>query len=259
MTYDRVDYINRASPIETELKKLFNTRSSITIFEIGSCEGEDSIKYARLFPNSKIYTFEPLPKNIERIKQNFLKYNISNAEIWNLAVSTDEGTAEFFVSEGKPENVDEVDWDFGNKSSSLLPPDQHIKQISFIKFNEKILVKTISLDQFCRQQEVNLIDFIHMDVQGAELLVLKGAGKFLEKIKVIWLEVAKIALYKDQPLIGDVEQFMYDNGFYLAKSEVDNNAGDQLYISKKFYKDFEKILKESKPSIWRRMLNKFLS
>ena len=76
-----------------------------------------------------------------------------------------------------------------------------------------------------------------MDVQGAELMVLKGAGELIEHIKLIWLEVESVELYKDQPVRSDVEAFMRDNGFQLLKDTVGRVSGDQLYISNDFYQN----------------------
>ena len=83
-----------------------------------------------------------------------------------------------------------------------------------------------------------IVDFIHMDVQGAELKVLEGAKDNLSKVKAIWLEVSDIKLYENQPLRIEVENFMKDNGFYLYKTVLEGNFGDQLYINKKYFKIF---------------------
>lgn len=56
-----------------------------------------------------------------------------------------------------------------------------------------------------------------MDVQGAELMVLEGASDFISSIKVIWLEVSKVDLYQNQPLVEDVKKFMAINNFVLIK------------------------------------------
>lgn len=250
MIFDRTDYISQLSPIDYELKKLFRQTNTLVIFEIGACEGEDSIRYSRLFPQSQIYAFEPLPKNFELITKNIEKYNVKNVEVFNKALSEKNDSAEFYVSNGTPKGMTVSDWDFGNKSSSLLPPEEHTNIVEFIKFEEKIWVQTITLKSFCQQSEIDGIDFIHMDVQGAELLVLKGADNLISNIKVIWLEVAKISLYKGQPLVNDIEEFMSAHDFYLAKSCVDNISGDQLYISKKYFPDYKTILKMPKPKTW---------
>jgi FkbM family methyltransferase len=239
--YDRTNYINQSVIIEKELKILFKQNEPLIIFEIGACEGEDSIRYSRLFINSKIYAFEPLPENIKLIQNNLLHYGISNVTYYNKALSSKEGTAQFYVSEGRPETAIESDWDYGNKSSSLLPPAKHLEIVKWIHFNKKIEVETITLKSFCKSNNINFIDFIHMDVQGAELMVLEGASDLISSIKVIWLEVSKVDLYHNQPLEKDIKKFMADNNFVLIKDSLDGTWGDQLYISKTFYPEYKSL------------------
>ena len=78
--------LNKPVPIERELKTLFRHNEPLIIFEIGACEGEDSIKYSRLFSNAKIYAFEPLPENIKLIQKNLLNYGITNVTFYNKAL-----------------------------------------------------------------------------------------------------------------------------------------------------------------------------
>jgi 2-O-methyltransferase len=70
MFKDTDQYISMPSPIECELRNLFGLKDPLTIFDIGSCEGEESIKHSKLFRNSKIYAVEALPDNLELIKLN---------------------------------------------------------------------------------------------------------------------------------------------------------------------------------------------
>jgi FkbM family methyltransferase len=261
MNHDRTNYINQPVPIEKELKILFKQNEPLVIFEIGACEGEDSIKYSRLFINSKIYAFEPLPDNIKLIQNNLRQYGITNVSYYNKALSSSEGTAEFHVSEGKPETEIESDWDYGNKSSSLLPPARHLEIVNFIHFNRKIEVETITLKSFCKSNNIDIIDFIHMDVQGAELMVLEGASDFISSIKVVWLEVAKVEIYRNQPLEQDVKKFMTDNNFVLIKDSLEKLWGDQLYISKAFYPEYNSLFrpKSRLVSFTGRVLRRFRS
>ena len=239
MNYDRATYIRQPVSTAFELKILLQKVRKPVIFDIGACEGEETIKYSLLFPRANIYAFEPLPGNIELIKANFIKYGIRNASIHQLAVSSKDSIDHFYVSSGKPEYLPASDWDFGNKSSSLLEPSKYLIETSFLTFKEKIEVETITLNSFCRKQEIVVIDFIHMDVQGAELMVLEGAKDFIASIKVIWLEVSKIGFYESQPLVQDIKKFMNRNSFVLLKDELHDEQGDQLYVSTVHFSTFK--------------------
>jgi FkbM family methyltransferase len=236
-------YINTTLPIEKELKTLFNTEDKLVIFDIGSCEGEDSIKYARLYPNSKIYSVEALPKNLELIHKNLSSFSISNVEVIPFALSDKNGISTFHVSSGHPEehrlsqnnNSPSSDWDYGNKSSSLLAPSQVQSIFPWLKFQGSIDVETTTLKDICLTKRITCIDFIHMDVQGAELLVLQGAGELIKNTKVIWLEVEAISLYQNQPLKEDIEKFMSKNNFWKLKDTVDNVSGDQMYVNISYF------------------------
>lgn len=249
---DREKYILSDSPIKKDLLKFFKRNEKLTILDVGGCEGEETIRYSKLFPNSLIFIFEPLPNNQKLIVNNFSKYNITNANLISKAVSNKSGTAQFFVSSGKPESENEdLDWDFGNKSSSLLEPDKENIN-SWLKFENKISVETITLSQFFIENKIKEVDFMHMDVQGAEKDVLIGTKKHINKIKIIWLEVADVEFYKNQVLRIDLEKFMKKNNFYLVRSEMEGNAGDQLYANKKYFrriKVFSKVIYFSKKYI----------
>lgn len=229
MNYD--DYIKESLPFEAELSQYYSSGDALTIFEIGSCEGEDSIRLKKKFPRATIYTFEPLPNNIKIIQKNFRRYGLDKDHLYQLALGEKNGQATFYVSSGHPDHLPKVKgWDYGNKSSSLLPPKKHKEVLKWVKFKEKIKVKTQRLDSFCAEQSVDRIDFIYLDVQGAELMVLRGAGDMLSKVGAIWMEVEAVELYANQPLKKEVETFMKKNGFIRVKDTVDDISGDQLYV-----------------------------
>ncbi|TXH60181.1 MAG: FkbM family methyltransferase [Bacteroidia bacterium] len=268
---NRDKFIN--SPVlqvqEKILKQLFNADDKLVLFDIGACEGESSIRYAKLFPDSIVYTFEPLTTNFELVKKNIEAFRRHNVRPFQLCLSDKEGELTFYVSEGAPEGANTEDWDYGNKSSSLLPPEKTVELINWLQFKNEIKVKATTLKAFCSSVQLKHIDFIHMDVQGAELLVLEGAGDFIKNINAMWLEVAKVELYKGQALKHDVEQFMEQHGFVKIADTVYTYDGDQFWVNKNFIKDrnlwwviqairlqsfFRKIYKTFR----RRFLNKYL-
>lgn len=61
--------------------------------------------------------------------------------------------------------------------------------------------------------ELHGVDFLKMDIQGAELMVLENAGPALDQCVAIQLEASFIALYEDQPSFGDIDRWMRGHGF----------------------------------------------
>ena len=234
--YSIENYLSSPLEIEKELKDIFKFQSPKYILEIGSCDGLDAVKYARFFPKSTIIAFEPIAANFDLIVNNFSKYNVVNAKAECFALSNVNGEAKFYVSSGRPTDVSEdVEWDFGNKSSSLLAPDKATEVTSWLKFDQEINVTTKRMDNYLIENNISNVDFIHMDVQGAEIMVLEGAGEMIEKVKLIWLEVENVSLYKNQPLKSDVEHYLKEKGFTKIKDTVNQIAGDQLWINYSYF------------------------
>lgn len=234
LEYSFERFIKLPLPHEEGLDKLFDKNDRLCIFDIGMCEGEDTIRYLKKFPRSKVHSFEPIPNNVKIAKKNIKKYSNKNSVIINnIALSDKNGSFDMYVSEGTPTDIKPIkEWDYGNKSSSLLKPEKTKDVTPWLKFNKKIKVQTRTLFDYCIENKVDKIDLIHMDVQGAELMVLKGAKNMLKNIRSIWLEVEAVELYKGQPLKSDVENFMKKNGFIKLIDTVNEVAGDQFYINK---------------------------
>lgn len=225
-------YLGQPSEQGRLLAQVFPAAAPLVILDIGGCEGEDSIRYARQFPHARIFTFEPLPQNQAIIRENFQRYGIARAELIPAALSDSDGSATFHVSTGKPRDLFcGESWNYGNKSSSLLPPAGETPMHGWIEFKESITVPTRRLDGFLASRGIAGPDFIHMDVQGAELLVLQGAGAALDRTAAVWMEVADRAFYQGQPLRAEITRFMQTRGFHLLHETWNMGEGDQFYIN----------------------------
>lgn len=229
---DLDSYLARPTEAEMELRRLFRANEALVICDIGACEGEDSIRYARRFPHARVFAFEPLPANQALVRAHFARAAAANAELIPLALSAGTGEAQFHVSSGRPPDLFAGEnWNDGNKSSSLLAPASPDPMHGWIKFKETISVRTESLDNFCATRGLGQIDFIHMDVQGAEHLVLAGATAMLPCTTAIWLEVSSRELYQGQKLRHEIESFMRARGFALALDVRREIEGDQFYVN----------------------------
>ena len=135
--------------------------------------------------------------------------------------------------------------------TSLLKPDSlNLNFFNFFgRFAEAIAeekIQTVSLDDI---EELEQIDFLKMDVQGAELTILKNGAKKLESCVAIQLEVSWITLYEGQPSFGDIDVWMREHGFMphsilatkhwgIAPTVFNNNVkkgGNQLLESDILY------------------------
>lgn len=241
MVYDRDDYVVSSELQQQErlLLRLFDPLDSLVIFDVGACEGENAVRYGRLFPRAHVYAVEPLPGNLALLRRTVEKFGAHNVKPIDGCLSDEEAEADFHVSSGvPPEFADgDVDWDFGNKSSSLLSPDGTSTVHPWLKFKDSIKVTTSRLDGLALKLDVTHIDFLHMDVQGAELKVLQGAGTLLSRTWAVWLEVEAAPLYLGQPLATEVEAFMSRHGFVKLLDTVGEVSGDQFWSSASWLKE----------------------
>lgn len=76
-------------------------------------------------------------------------------------------------------------------------------------------IELITLDHWATEASVSCIDFIKLDVQGAELDVLMGGEQSLNNVRGLEIEVEFNPIYSGQPLFGDVDRFMREKGFVL--------------------------------------------
>ena len=53
--YNREGYILSESPLKRHLLKLFKKNDKLIVFDIGGCEGEESLRYSRIFPSSQVF------------------------------------------------------------------------------------------------------------------------------------------------------------------------------------------------------------
>jgi FkbM family methyltransferase len=104
--------------------------------------------------------------------------------------------------------------------SSLYPPNEpYLKRLAglseLVNLDFSFDIETTTLDNFCESESIDEIDFLQIDVQGADLDVLQGATKILDSVLAIQIEVEFSHLYINQPLFADVDSFLRKNGFTL--------------------------------------------
>lgn len=212
-----------------DMKALFANDSPL-ILDIGANDGYDSIRFIEGFPAATIFAFEPDPRAYKKLVRN-ISHRVEG--VFEIAISAQNGISDFYQSTGTPPNpafaeVMPEGWD---QSGSLRKPsDLNTERNPWLQFKEELLtVTTMKLDSWMEQQNLSgeVIDFIWLDVQGAEGDVLDGAEEALKKTRFIHLEYSDGEEYEGQPSLKELEQKLADF------SIVQVYAGDVLFRNNK--------------------------
>jgi FkbM family methyltransferase len=105
--------------------------------------------------------------------------------------------------------------------SSLYQPNEAflsrfagLQELAGLDFS--VSMETTTLDQFCEVESIGNIDFLQIDVQGADLDVLRGSANLLSRsVLGVQIEVEFSPLYNEQPLFRDIDQYLDKYGFSL--------------------------------------------
>ncbi len=226
----RLPYPNKEAFFDQ--KMLLSGEKELVIFDIGANVGNSAAKYRSLFPKSLIYSFEPFPAAFDKLCKKFEK-DTSCKKI-QMAIADKTGIADLYVNQF-------------NTSNSLLPrpksgPRYYTKGAEAI---DRIKVSTSSIDDFCLKESIAQIHILKMDIQGAELMALRGAaGKLKEySIALIYTEVMYLPHYEGGPMFHEICSFLSNygymlfdiyNNFYLKKGQL--NCGDAIFVSPRILK-----------------------
>lgn len=121
------------------------------------------------------------------------------------------------------------------QSSSILELDLHLQLFPGIVPVQALKVKTKTIKTLFVENDLNFqdIDFINLDIQGAELLALKGIGDEIGQVKVIYTEINTAPMYKDCALIEEIDDYLSEYNFVRTETKMWENHpwGDALYIN----------------------------
>jgi FkbM family methyltransferase len=173
-----------------------------TVFLIGAHQGNDIQYLRRMFPAMRLFAFEPLPDAFVAMRQNYQKGKPESFH--NVAVSDYDGEMPFYVGSSA-------------MTSSLFPFNQACADFSpdIRSQVEKIYVETRRLDSFCLEHHIEQIDLLYSDAQGAEGMILDGAGDLFLRgaIRVMFLEMMNSDLYHGAVLMGELSERLIRFGY----------------------------------------------
>jgi FkbM family methyltransferase len=119
------------------------------------------------------------------------------------------------------------------QSSSILEFGTHAQHHSWVHFVGHTQETTTTLDTFLKEKgfDPKAYDFWNFDIQGAELMALKGASQALQYAKALYLEVNTEEVYKGCAQLGEIDAFLEERGFTRVLTDITSHGwGDALYI-----------------------------
>jgi len=163
--------------------------------------GPEHIPYRTLIRPGKttVIGFEPLETECDKLNaaawpgQKFLPYCIGDGTSRNFYVTNTGFTSSLY-----------------EPNADLLRAFNNLAELTRVQGVEP--VQTARLDDV---KEIEDVHFLKIDVQGAELDVLRNAERLLKSTMLLHCEVEFLEMYKGQALFGEVDQFLRSQGFML--------------------------------------------
>jgi FkbM family methyltransferase len=132
----------------------------MTVLDVGAHHGYYALLASlRVGDSGRVFAFEPSPRERKKLAWHIRWNRRANVEILDTAMGARAGQAELFVASGRETGC-----------NSLRPP-------AVRGTPKKVSVHVDTLDDFLARRGIERVDFIKMDVEGAELSVMQGAGK----------------------------------------------------------------------------------
>ncbi|MBD2654401.1 FkbM family methyltransferase [Synechocystis sp. FACHB-383] len=190
------------------LTNLHMTVCNVGSRKLGQHDDYGSSDWGIFAPNLTIYGFDADADACDAANTDLENRQVNwNEEHIPIALSDKVGERTLYVTQNP-------------MCSSLYPPNepylarfQGLPELVNLDFS--IGLETTTLDEFCREARINQIDFLQVDVQGADLSVLEGGQEILKTIFAVQIEVEFSHLYEGQPLFADVDVYLRKRDFTL--------------------------------------------
>jgi FkbM family methyltransferase len=190
-------------------------QEEITIIDLGACRGEFIDEMNLLYNIKKAILVEANPTNFSQLKKfpNYILYN-------NAIASKDNNIIEFFEDPNSPYN--------GSRDFNYFNGIKHS-------------IKTINLETLCKENDIDFIDILKIDIEGAEYDVLENlSDSFFDKIGQITVEFHDFVDPDLKPKTLKIIERMSNLGFSYMSKPI-KYMHDSDYYDVLFYRPKNKI------------------
>lgn len=200
--------------------------SNPVIIQAGGLYGSETVSFAQRWPNGKIISFEPNPHAFEVLSSR--TSSSSNVQIYNTALNNHSGNAPFYLCYGSS-GKDPV----FEHASSLLKPSVCME----VHYQGPVInVDCVLLDQWCCENQVDYVDFLCLDLQGAELQVLRSSPASLKSVRCLAVHTNLFPFRTGTTQYVDLKSFLEESGFQLLTHwHREGLDGDAIFVKKNYF------------------------
>ena len=164
-----------------DIYKIIRKKENYIVFDIGCYRGKFSTKISKKIKNAEYYLFDA-NSNLSSLDFKDILF-----KFYPLAVYSEESTKTYYLNTLFPASGSSID--SFTKNDWLWNLTRRIVSLNFFADYEKKEIKTITLDRFTKDHQINSIDILKIDVEGSELKVLEGSKQILEKTEILLVEI----------------------------------------------------------------------
>lgn len=173
-----------------DLAKLIPRRNTV-VLDVGAHLLEEAWHLLPHLEGASWHAFEPNPECFQACQAYIPRLRPHEVHLTCSAVGASPGTTTLHLSARR----DGGPW---TASSSTRPPKNVLAAYPWLHFPKTIEVPVTTLDEYCRRNRVERVDLVKMDVQGAEIDVVRGGQETLTKTSYLIVEVVENEEYEGQ-------------------------------------------------------------
>ncbi len=143
-----------------------------TVFDVGANVGKKARHYRKLFPEARIYCFEPVPATFEKLNR-WARQQQGAVEAFNLALGSRSGDTQ-------------IHWNRVHSGGSTVLAPMAERRHEY----ESLSVRMETLDSVARRLDVDDEIFVKIDVEGFDMEVIRGGPGLLARASAVIIEIA---------------------------------------------------------------------
>lgn len=182
--------------VASDIQRIINKKESQIIFDVGANIGEMSLYLNKRFPDSQIFSFEPIKETFENLEKR--TNHLQNISCFHNALGDTQKSLTISLNDNSEKN-------------SLI---QDLNNVDKEKRTSE-LIEIQTLDSFCAEKKIEQIDLLKTDTEGFDFEVLKGSENLLNQKKIMFIlsEVGFIKSDIRHTFFPSVYEYLYTKGF----------------------------------------------